>query len=65
MSTKRVEKYKGFVLEITYLPQNLETEVVATRDEYPALAFYYPSIKEARARIDRYWKEKEAGRNKK
>lgn len=64
MATKRVERYKGFTLEITYLPQHPEVEVEATREEYPALAFYYPSIKEAKARIDRYWEDRKSGRSR-
>lgn len=65
MATKRVQRYRGFTLEITYLPHYPDVEVEATREEYPALAIYYPNLKEAKARIDRYWKEKEAGRRAK
>lgn len=65
MSTKRVQQYKGFTLEVTYLPHYPDVEVIATRDEYPALAIFCTDLKEARARIDRYWKEKETGRQAK
>lgn len=62
MSVKRVQRYKGFTLEITYLPTYPEADVFAERQEYPALAFYERDVKAAQARIDQYWKERNEGR---
>lgn len=33
MATKRVQRYRGFTLEITYLPHYPDVEVEATREE--------------------------------
>lgn len=63
MAVKRVQQYKGFTMEITYLAKYPEVEVYAERNEYPALAIFDTDLKEAKARIDRYWKDRKGGRH--
>lgn len=63
MPSNRVERYKGFTIEVTYLSHSHDVEVFAMRDEYPALAIYDKSVEDAKARIDRYWEQRRGGRS--
>ena len=65
MATKRVQRYRGFYFEVTYLAKYPEVEVFAERTEYPALAFYETDLKRARVRVDRYWEDIKGSRYKK
>lgn len=53
----RHERYNGFDLEITYLSK-CEIEVYAERTEFPMCAMYAQDIKEIKADINRFWKER-------
>lgn len=62
MSTRRVQRYRGFYFEVTYLAKYPDVEIYAERTEYPALAFFETDLKRARVRIDSYWKDKEGSK---
>lgn len=65
MSTKRVQRYRGFYFEVTYLAKYPDVEIYAERTEYPALAFSETDVKRARERIEEYWKSLEGSRRRK
>lgn len=54
------ERYRGFDLKITYL-SGCKMEVYAERTDFPMCAMYARDIKEIKADINRFWKERRNG----